>query len=390
MNLARFTINGSPSTAGGFDVDPGIVPSLRLEASSSLVGRVTFEVHSSTGGPRASYQAPLLTLNNGITTGQAVDAATPSSTVTISAGVPGFRAAHTWEIRCKVNGGTNSDGSVNPDYVFSRYLVMRSSSLRRKILASERFEYDPDESWAGAFNELVDEESAESSAEGLLELLDADIGVTTYGGNITEWRGNRGHIARPITNDQQLDYATLSGGRRAVAFNGTTQGMTLELPELRRNNSSLIIAVQFYPLSTSSSQKLAQLWKTEDSTSILHVGIEGPVYGGWAANNNDTVAYSVKTGADPLNTETVVECARVPATTYAVVCYANGALVSPIGNVDVLSPQPTSTTVSIGCSIGSSGDYYHGLIRRIAIYGHTRYSQMAANAAARHAQWIGN
>lgn len=156
-NLARFTIDGTPSSQGGYDVDPGDAPVLALEASSQLVGRVTFEVHSATAGsPRATTGAPTLTLNNGITTGQALDAATPASTVTISAGIPASRAPHLWEVRCKVNGGTNTDGSVNPDYVFSRFIAMRTANGRRKIMPSERGEYDTVEAWASAFNEFVE------------------------------------------------------------------------------------------------------------------------------------------------------------------------------------------------------------------------------------------
>ena len=150
-NLARFTIAGTPSSQGGYDVSPSATPVLALEGSSSLVGRVTFEYVTATDG------APALTLNNGVTTGAAVDAVTPSSTVTISAGIPTVRAPHLWALRCKVNGGTNPDGSVNPDYVFTRFIAMRNSLGRRKILYSERGEYSPTMAWAEAFNGLIDD-----------------------------------------------------------------------------------------------------------------------------------------------------------------------------------------------------------------------------------------
>lgn len=157
-NIARFTIAGTPSSDRRYDVAPGGTPVLQLEQSSSLVWRVTFEVRSAqTDSPRATRNAPTLTLNNGAgSTGQSVDATTPAASVTISSGIPSERAAHLWEIRCKVNGGTNPDGTPNPDWVFSRYMAMRSVQGLRKLLGSERDEYDTIDSWAGAINELID------------------------------------------------------------------------------------------------------------------------------------------------------------------------------------------------------------------------------------------
>lgn len=172
-NLARFLINSSPSTDGGYDVNPGDPLQFRVE-SPSLVRRVTFEVHSSDpNSPRATNGSPSLTLNNGSgSSGPAVDAAKPSSIVTVTSGIPADRTPHLWEVRCTVNGGRNQDGTLNSDYVFSRFVAMRAQNGGRLILPGESYEYDPVESWTEAFNDFVRGES------GLLLTLTGDLGGT--------------------------------------------------------------------------------------------------------------------------------------------------------------------------------------------------------------------
>jgi hypothetical protein len=157
-NLAQFWIDSSPPNARGYDVAPNAQPVLHLASSSSLVQRVTYEVHSAALplSPRATDGAPILTLNNGAGhIGQAVDAETPTANVTLS-GVPSSDSEpHLWEVRCVVNGGTNQRGAFDPDLIFSRFVALRNAAGLRKILQSERDEYDPVESWAGAFNDAL-------------------------------------------------------------------------------------------------------------------------------------------------------------------------------------------------------------------------------------------
>lgn len=153
-NLALFTIDGDPSSNRGFDVDPSDTPVLQIESLSPAVWRVQFKVKSATNTVRATNGAPTLTLDNTSETGQEIEPLTLGGTVTISAGIPAVRAPHLWEILCVVNSG--GTGGVDPDCYFARFVAMRSSSGARKVMAFERDEYDPIDSWAGAINELVE------------------------------------------------------------------------------------------------------------------------------------------------------------------------------------------------------------------------------------------
>ena len=153
MNLARFLINGSASTPGGFDGANGQVLTFALEASAGVVQRWTLEVYSpgDAASPLASKGAPLLSLV-GASTGQKVDAATPAST--ISTTLPGS-GAHSWIVRSTVNGGLDAYGKPQPSLVYQRIITIRSGNGRRKIIASESTEYAPG-GWADAQNDDVE------------------------------------------------------------------------------------------------------------------------------------------------------------------------------------------------------------------------------------------
>ena len=152
-NLALFTIDSDPSSNRGFDVNPSDTPVLQIEALSPLVWRVQFKVKAVSNSVRATNGAPTLTLDNSSATGQEIEPLTLGGTVTISAGIPGVRAPHLWEVQCVVNSG--GTGQADPDCYFSRFIAMRTATGARKIMANERDEYDPIESWAGAINEIV-------------------------------------------------------------------------------------------------------------------------------------------------------------------------------------------------------------------------------------------
>jgi hypothetical protein len=182
VNLARFSISGTSSYLEGYDVNPGQSPTLQLEQSSSLVWLVTFDVRDPAivGSPRATKNAPVLTLSNGVSSGTVVNATTPSGVVSVSAGIPASRtAAHLWEARCRVNNGVNSDGSTNPDWNFSRFIALRSAQGLRKLMGTERSEYDTIDSWAGAINELIDLWSTSGGSVDPTKLPLSSIGTGT-------------------------------------------------------------------------------------------------------------------------------------------------------------------------------------------------------------------
>jgi len=157
-NLARFTIDGDPSSNAGYDCSASDTPDLQLETSSSLVRKVTFWVYDSgdADSPLASKDAPTLTLDNGSTTGQKVDALTPTGTVEITSGIPATAAvAHSWLVRCVVNDGLDADGQPDADLVFERLMCLRNAQSLRKMVPAEGTEYDA-RGWADFVNECID------------------------------------------------------------------------------------------------------------------------------------------------------------------------------------------------------------------------------------------
>lgn len=159
MNLARFVIEGSvagvsPAENRGFDAAAGEGLAFRLEdGASNRVQSFQIQVYSptNTNSPRCTKGAPLLTLV-GKTSGQSVEAATPSADITTT--MPGS-GVHGWMVVATVNGGVNADGVVDPNYRFARMVVMRTGAGTRKMISLEATEYQP-EGWAEAYNELVD------------------------------------------------------------------------------------------------------------------------------------------------------------------------------------------------------------------------------------------
>jgi hypothetical protein len=153
VNLARFTIQGSPSSARGYDTVSGASLVLQLEALTGVVRRVTYEVYSASDdkSPRASKGAALLTLV-GSSTGQKVDAATPATAVSLN--VPATGAA-SWVVRCLVNGGLDRNDRPSADFVFERLVCVRSALGRRKIIATEGTQYSAG-GWADNQNDDVD------------------------------------------------------------------------------------------------------------------------------------------------------------------------------------------------------------------------------------------
>lgn len=152
-NLARFTVNGLASSLRGVDLANGAPVTLALEAVSSLVQRATFEVYNAadSASPLASKDAPSLSLV-GATTGPKVDAATPAASVTATLPASG---AHSYMVRCTVNGGLNAKGKPDANLVFERVVAIRTAGGRRKVIASEGTQYEV-AGWAGAQNDDAD------------------------------------------------------------------------------------------------------------------------------------------------------------------------------------------------------------------------------------------
>ncbi len=159
MNLARFDIEGSvgglsPADERGFDAVVGETLSFRLtDGASNRVRSFHIQVYSPTNdkSPRCTLGAPLLTLV-GKTSGQHVEASSPTGTITATVPGPGV---HAWMVVGTVNGGRDENGNLHEDYRFARMLVVRNGGGARKILAVESTEYQP-EGWSEAFNDLVD------------------------------------------------------------------------------------------------------------------------------------------------------------------------------------------------------------------------------------------
>lgn len=155
-NIARFTINGTASTTGGIDVANSAALTFALEASPGVVAqRVNYSVYSASdvNSPLASKDAPTLVLDNGAgSTGQNVQASTPNADVTTTAPASG---AHSYIVRCTVNGGVNGEGDIDAEYVFERIVCVRTGAGLRKEIHEESTQYSQ-RGPADAQNELVD------------------------------------------------------------------------------------------------------------------------------------------------------------------------------------------------------------------------------------------
>lgn len=201
-NLARFTVNATPSTNRGFDATNGQALTFGLEAPSSLVQRWTLEVYtpSDTNAPLASKAAPLLTLVGG-TSGQKVDSVTPASSITSTAPASGY---HSYVVRSTVNGGADARGNPDPDLVFERIVAIRTPGGRRKIIASEGTQYAPG-GWADAQNDDVD------AVEGL---AGSYVDPRRYGPLVSNSDG------AAAANAATLDAAIVAANAASVALTG--------------------------------------------------------------------------------------------------------------------------------------------------------------------------
>jgi hypothetical protein len=241
--------------------------------------------------------------------------------------------------------------------------------------------------------------SSDTNQPGLLDVFEADYDSVELSGynNVAAWRGRCGHVIRPLTNDMTVDTTALSGGRRGILFNGTTHGMTLELPELKSNSSSLVFVAHVFPANNNNDQVLANLWADEGATRVLLLGGGS---GGYVTRVNGHSSTGIlQSVVDHTNqwyeTELVLEGVRDASGMHLHLMRNGVRRAGDEGTIgcDRLVRQPVSTTVSIGCQINSEGattQHFQGVIRRIAVYGYTHFSSVVTNAAARSAAWLGN
>lgn len=203
-NLARFTINTTPSSPGGFDGTVSQVLTFALEGGpSNQVSLWTLEVFDSNdpASPLASKNAPALTLV-GATSGLKVNATTPGSTITTTLAGSGV---HTWTVRSTVNGGQGPNGA-DPNLVFERIIAIKTGSGLRKTVPAEGTQYSP-RGWSDIQNDLI-----EAGAGPLLA------------------PGGASHAHKVAAADAagtNLQYAAdirLDGGGTALGFGGTRAG----------------------------------------------------------------------------------------------------------------------------------------------------------------------
>lgn len=167
---ANFKINASLQADGGFDATTSQVLTLQLEASPGLdIQSVTYSVVS------FSKNAPTLTFSN-------PSPSPPTTAITVT--MPGT-AGHSWMIRAVINGGVDQNGEVVAEYTRARIVTIRSNG-RRKIVPSERTEYDPTFGWTEAFNESMGDILGPTSvADNELARFDGVTGKLLQGSSVT-------------------------------------------------------------------------------------------------------------------------------------------------------------------------------------------------------------
>lgn len=159
-STAAFAINGSPSTAEGYDATNGEAMTVSLEAPGADVRVVEFSFVSE------SPDAPTITLSPA--TGKP---ATPSGTVTFTMPAAG---AHTYILQAQINGGVDIDGRVVPGWTWQRAIAIANQNGLRKIAKAENVQYSGEEGWSRAFADLVDASEIVGPVEVILGSANAD------------------------------------------------------------------------------------------------------------------------------------------------------------------------------------------------------------------------
>jgi hypothetical protein len=141
MSDAKFRINSSASSAGGFDATNGQVLTLQLEASPGLdIETVLYSVSQFT------KNAPSLTFSN-------PSPQPPTTAITVAMPAAGN---HTYILRSVINGGVDKLNKKVAAFTHERIVAIRNSLGKRKIPPAETQQYDATFGWTEAFNETID------------------------------------------------------------------------------------------------------------------------------------------------------------------------------------------------------------------------------------------
>jgi len=218
-----------------------------------------------------------------------------------------------------------------------------------------------------------------------IEVWDADSGIATTSGYIDTWRGLYGHTLCPLSRTQFIEPVESLGGRNAVRFNGTSDGMRTWISELRRTADFLAFHVQLVANENAATYRsICELSVDGGATTkrleILHPATTNYIQcGGNADNNTLTVTSGWEQG-----TELVISAARVADSRLEL--FRNGVSIGSQG--DTSTGQPIAATDFLLGHTGFSvnGAFFNGWIRRVAIY---NVAHDDAEAVAIDAAWRG-
>ncbi len=149
MSSARFSVNGSPSSARGYIATPSEVLTIQLEdLPATDIYKVRFDIVAK------DRAAETLTI---------VQPSPPTAPIQIT--MPSGSAARTWLLRCQINDGKRTlpalaGGKARviypPEWTQVRALVVLSTQGAWKIAPTETTEHTFPEGWVEAVNKLVD------------------------------------------------------------------------------------------------------------------------------------------------------------------------------------------------------------------------------------------
>jgi hypothetical protein len=218
-----------------------------------------------------------------------------------------------------------------------------------------------------------------------IEVWDADSGIETDGVYITRWVGLNGTSACPISRTQAIETSFFSGGRNAVSFNGTSDGMRAWLGALRRTNDHVSIYLQLVSNGNDSTWKqLCELSidgaATTKRLEILHPAtINYLQCGGGTDSNTLTVTSGWAQG-----TELVIGAARAADTRLEL--FRNGVSIGSQGDTTSGMPSTASDLIIGHSAFASNGAFFNGWVRRVAVY---NVAHDDTEAAAIDAAWRG-
>jgi hypothetical protein len=218
-----------------------------------------------------------------------------------------------------------------------------------------------------------------------IEVWDADSGIETDGIHITQWMGLNGTPACPISRTQAIETTFFSGGRNAVSFNGTSDGMRAWLGALRRTNDHVSIYLQLVSNGNDSTWKqLCELSidgaATTKRLEILHPATTDYLQcGGGTDTNTLTVTSGWAQG-----TELVIGAARAADTRLEL--FRNGVSIGSQGDTTSGMPSTASDLIIGHSAYTSNSAFFNGWIRRVAVY---NVAHDDAEAAAIDAAWRG-